>query len=325
MNTATRYGAVSENELIVIDAVTPMTNDKGAGTNSWSVKAGTYKMVADIENNTFVVSLVPVATPEILPNGGEVSKDQAIYIQCATDGAAIYYTIDGTDPSIESYIYEGEFYLAEDCTVKAIAMKDGMADSEIAEVSFTLANENLKTVTFDFTNPASLTPAQESPASGAGITINDIVFTAGDISLVCAKNDASTDCRLWGASAGSEVRTYSKSTITISGENVNIANIIFTGNKASSSNFTADNGTFAAREWTADGNTSSVVFTTTATSNIQTIKVTYEETTSSVDDIEIENEVPATFYNLQGVKVNNPANGIYIKVQGDKASKVYIK
>ena len=157
------------------------------------------------------------------------------------------------------------------------------------------------------------------------ITINDIVFTAGDISLVCAKNDASTDCRLWGATAGSEVRTYSKSTITISGENVSIANIIFTGNKASSSNFTADNGTFAAREWTADGNTSSVVFTTTATSNIQTIKVTYEETTSSVDDIEIENEVPATFYNLQGVKVNNPANGIYIKVQGDKASKVYIK
>ena len=325
VNTATRYGAVSENELIVIDAVTPMTNDKGAATNSWSVAAGTYKMVADIENNTFVVSLVPVATPEILPNGGEISKDQAIYIQCATDGAAIYYTIDGTDPSIESYIYEGEFYLAEDCTVKAIAMKDGMADSEIAEVSFTLANENLKTVTFDFTNPASLTPAQESPASGAGITINDIVFTAGDISLVCAKNDASTDCRLWGATAGSEVRTYSKSTITISGENVSIANIIFTGNKASSSNFTADNGTFAAREWTADGNTSSVVFTTTATSNIQTIKVTYEETTSSVDDIEIENEVPATFYNLQGVKVNNPANGIYIKVQGDKASKVYIK
>ncbi len=325
VNTATRYGAVSQNELIVIDAVTPMTNDKGAGTNSWSVAAGTYKMVADIENNTFVVSLVPVATPEILPNGGEISKDQAIYIQCATDGAAIYYTIDGTDPSIESYIYEGEFYLAEDCTVKAIAMKDGMADSEIAEVSFTLANENLKTVTFDFTNPASLTPAQETPASNTEIAINDVVFTAGKISLVCAKNDASNNCRLWGATAGTEVRTYSKSTITISGENVNIANIVFTGSQASSSNFTADNGTFAAREWTPENATSSVIFTTIANSKVQTITVTYEETTSSVDDIEIENEVPATFYNLQGVKVNNPANGIYIKVQGSKASKVYVK
>ena len=33
----------------------------------------------------------------------------------------------------------------------------------------------------------------------------------------------------------------------------------------------------------------------------------------------------AVYYNLQGVKVANPENGVFIKVQGNKSSKVYIK
>lgn len=47
---------------------------------------------------------------------------------------------------------------------------------------------------------------------------------------------------------------------------------------------------------------------------------------SSIDKIESDsNNIPIEFYNLQGVKVANPSNGIFIKVQGSKASKVYIK
>lgn len=49
--------------------------------------------------------------------------------------------------------------------------------------------------------------------------------------------------------------------------------------------------------------------------------------TSSIECIEqIENEnAPIEYYNLQGVKVANPSNGIFIKVQGSKATKVYMK
>ena len=48
--------------------------------------------------------------------------------------------------------------------------------------------------------------------------------------------------------------------------------------------------------------------------------------TSAVEGIEIEEvEAPVEYYNLQGVKVANPSNGIFIKVQGNKASKVYVK
>ncbi len=50
------------------------------------------------------------------------------------------------------------------------------------------------------------------------------------------------------------------------------------------------------------------------------------EKTSGIDNVEIENsDAPIEYYNLQGVKVANPSNGIFIKVQGNKASKVLVK
>ena len=36
-------------------------------------------------------------------------------------------------------------------------------------------------------------------------------------------------------------------------------------------------------------------------------------------------EAPVEYYNLQGVKVAEPSNGIFIKRQGKKVSKVYVK
>ena len=57
--------------------------------------------------------------------------------------------------------------------------------------------------------------------------------------------------------------------------------------------------------------------------------------TASVDDITIpevgvesiatNNNAPVRYYNLQGVEISKPANGIYIRVQGSNASKVMVK
>ena len=50
------------------------------------------------------------------------------------------------------------------------------------------------------------------------------------------------------------------------------------------------------------------------------------EEVSGVDGVEIENaDAPVKYYNLQGVEVANPSNGIFIKVQGNKATKEYVK
>lgn len=46
---------------------------------------------------------------------------------------------------------------------------------------------------------------------------------------------------------------------------------------------------------------------------------------AGVSAVVVENEAAAVYYNLQGVEVANPANGLYIVRRGDKVSKVLVK
>ena len=53
----------------------------------------------------------------------------------------------------------------------------------------------------------------------------------------------------------------------------------------------------------------------------------YKNVTSGINDVIIDNNdnAPVEYYNLQGVLVNNPENGIYIRRQGTKATKIVLK
>ena len=49
--------------------------------------------------------------------------------------------------------------------------------------------------------------------------------------------------------------------------------------------------------------------------------------TTGIDSIEADNNVPAEYYNLQGAKIaaDSLTPGIYVKRQGNKATKIYVK
>ncbi|RKX31587.1 MAG: hypothetical protein DRP71_13215, partial [Verrucomicrobia bacterium] len=75
-----------------------------------------------------------VATPVIStePFATQVN----VTLSCATEGATIYYTLDGSDPTIENGTpYVGGFPIAviEPATIKVRAFKEGFSDSDIAE------------------------------------------------------------------------------------------------------------------------------------------------------------------------------------------------
>ena len=53
--------------------------------------------------------------------------------------------------------------------------------------------------------------------------------------------------------------------------------------------------------------------------------LTVSAASGSVDGIEVDDNVAPVYYNLQGVRVDNPANGLYIVVRGSKTAKEYIK
>ena len=83
-----------------------------------------------------------VAAPVIAPSGGTFTDSQTVTITCATEGASIYYTTDGSTPSVSNTLYNAPITLTETTTLKAIAAKDGMAESTVATATFTKRTDN---------------------------------------------------------------------------------------------------------------------------------------------------------------------------------------
>ena len=55
-----------------------------------------------------------------------------ITITCSTPESQIYYTTDGNTPSSSSTLYSSKFTAEAGTTIKAIAIKEGMLDSDVA-------------------------------------------------------------------------------------------------------------------------------------------------------------------------------------------------
>ena len=70
-----------------------------------------------------------------------------VTISCETQGATIYYTLDGSTPTTESTIYSEPFTLDEPTIVKAMAVKDG-EQSALALQKITISHSDPNTTTF---------------------------------------------------------------------------------------------------------------------------------------------------------------------------------
>ncbi len=83
----------------------------------------------------FVAQGVDVATPVIEGETPFVGST-TVTITCTTEGASIYYTTDGTEPTNQSTAYNAPFELTESATVKAIAYDTNNNASVVASKEF---------------------------------------------------------------------------------------------------------------------------------------------------------------------------------------------
>jgi|GEM_PF-2601029 len=88
----------------------------------------------------FLASIPVTSTPVILPASGDYTAPQTVTITDDTEGALIYYTTDGSTPTITSTLYSGSFMVSASGTtiVKAIAEVTGSMASPPAIASYTL-------------------------------------------------------------------------------------------------------------------------------------------------------------------------------------------
>ena len=145
-STAWETGVSGTEAVIAINGETVNTAS-GSGTFTWQpTRNGTYTLTHKVLNGgtqvgatlttVFEVGHFP-ATPVITPTDGTILEGTSnVTMSCATEGATIHYTTDGTDPTADSPVYR-RFRVSGRTTVKAIAVKDGLV-SEIAVAEYAL-------------------------------------------------------------------------------------------------------------------------------------------------------------------------------------------
>ena len=87
---------------------------------------------------TATYSIKKVVTPVFSEAEGTVLEGTTVEIETETEGATIYYTTDGTTPTISSSVYSTAISIDNDITIKAIAIMANWDDSDIASVSYTV-------------------------------------------------------------------------------------------------------------------------------------------------------------------------------------------
>lgn len=110
--------------------------------NNTNVDFTTIKKFESKYKNIHFYSLAPISaltelTPPILENENTViKKGQGVILSQFINGAAIKYTLDGTDPdSVNGIIYKAPVQLKNSAKLKAIALKEGWLKSPVASYS----------------------------------------------------------------------------------------------------------------------------------------------------------------------------------------------
>jgi len=133
-----------------------------------------------------------VVKPTANPAGGDVASGQEITLTSTTTGVTIRYTLDGTTPTSTSTSYNSNSKpkITSNCTLKAIATKYDMVDSEVLSVSYTV-----------------VAAPSFSKVTSAGSLLNDRIysaaygnnrFVAGGVNSIAYSTNGTT----WTASTG---------------------------------------------------------------------------------------------------------------------------
>ena len=150
------------------------SNNKPTISGTTTIKAIAVK--DGLENSDIATTtIIKVETPTLTYDKGTV------IIDCATEGATIYYTTDNTAPTADSTPYTDAITLTEHSTiVKAIAVKDGCIPSDVGTLEAVLKCE--KPVIAKVGHTFTITCPYPADA--------DIFYAIGDGELETTYNDA---------------------------------------------------------------------------------------------------------------------------------------
>lgn len=286
----------------------------------------------EVENET-------VATPVITPASGTFTGSAEVAISCATVGATIYYTTNGTTPTASNgTVYTAPFTLSEagTYTVKAIAVKADCVDSEVVSALFTIEEENVEEVIVWDMSPIGCTEESCTDATYSTLYLDHaVVVPSGAKAYRAVLNETTAELTLYRIKSG--IVPAGCAVIIIDSDKRE--QISFT--KTETTSIMGDNslrGTLVdiiginPEDYYVLGHTQNlhIAFyhpnSTTLKANkaylprpegISAIKMRFDDDTTAIDSIENDADKAPVYYDLMGRRVVNPTRGIYI-VNGKK-------
>lgn len=154
VNDATPQTLTESAEDYIFDVNSEISQIKVDMTKRGYIASVSIVYINDESSEEVTTLEKPVISPaESVFNLGELF---AVEIS-AEDGATIHYTLDGNDPTEASATYSTPIQITETTTVKAIAVKEGCKNSEVAEATYTAIDPNALTATLSFADEAQRT------------------------------------------------------------------------------------------------------------------------------------------------------------------------
>lgn len=311
----------------------------------------------EVEYSGTPTQVAPVVFDNTFPL---VAADKTVTLSCATAGATIEYNTVSADAEAWTAYPAGGIQITEPVMIYARAKKAGMADGNVNFATYTPIETGLSMAEFTFNQwdklPATTagkvyTTADAKPnGDNFEIAVSNDTFQVDNATLNVSKG--TTDSKIfWSTTLGTTVnlRYYTNSVSTFSvleGKQI-VAALV---NGGETLNYGADTRTLkncsvtqldnlncwwllnAVPEEGATAPQTTFSFTggknagANYTGYIAHYYIFYKDASEAgVADMNADENAPVEYYNLQGVRVANPENGLYIRRQGSKTTKVIVK
>lgn len=322
--------AVDVNGVTFTSGVITLVNDKG--TNNTSPRLYKSKEESEVELRVYNGGSTTISST----NGASITR-----IEFVTAYPANYDNSNADSGSLADAVWTGD---ATSVTFSWAKDSQGKYSPSMQKVIVTYGEggepgpvqPTEETATYNFQDPTTLSDPFEAPASGEGIELDGRTFTAGKTSITLSRgtNDKNAPRVFTSSKNITDLRFYGDNTATIAGTGVTLKRIEFVCQYTSNfENSTASTGTLTDNIWTGEAasvdfhflksnpNSSGTTFNPSCTS----IKVTYV-TSSGIEEVVTIDTTPVEYYNLQGVRLEEPAPGqIVIRRQGNKVEKILVK
>ena len=174
-------------------------------TGPISVTANTtIKAIAILGNSKSAVPThtytFQVATPVISFEGG---SSNTATITCSTEGATIYYTTNGSNPTTSSTVYTGPIPVSGDVTIKARAYLTGLSASAVATATYITSTTSV----IASPTPLTINDSGDNYFNVAGYTLNVSTGWFADNSVDLTNSNSNFSAAL-SATTGTASSTY---------------------------------------------------------------------------------------------------------------------